>query len=318
MTSSNKARAAETYAALNKLENGGSVRGTVRILVSDPLGNEVGVLNLFDGYQFGGGIDGDSFLNKSLEGAKVIFSRLAAGNVDYRIAKIAFGNAGHSSTNPKQASEVLETETSLTSLLAIIDSINAGVSSDYFTRLEDGVKKRLVYIEKDILEENISYGEDGNQFVVRVPINYDDFNRRVSEDQLDDTQRYEDSLVRYKYIDNGTLYAVGNVNTITDSSDPNYGEPEDGYDFTEVQVIDDDGTTRYHFKNGYDENGDINTTSGGIRPQEISEIALLTDIIGEGTAEPQKLAASKMTSGLLSFPEGFQFTYEWTLTWNFQ
>jgi hypothetical protein len=167
----------------------------------------------------------------------------------------------------------------------------------------------MVYIEKDILPENITYGEEGNQFIVRVPISYDEFNLRIGTDQSDVLSKYDDSIVEYKYVKDGTVYHVGNINEAD-------GSPV--YDITEVNMTDDgNGNNRFLFKNGVNPDGTINTAEGGIRPQEISEILLTTDIIDDGVNPPKKLGASRMTSGLLSFPEGFQFTYEWTLTWNF-
>jgi hypothetical protein len=302
-------KAAETYNVINSFGNNVAVRGTVKIYVHDKDGNDVGVMDLFDGVQIGRGIDGDSFLNKSLNTAKEIFSKLAAGNVDYKIAKIAFGNAGHNSTNPKVAVDPLAEDTTLQSLVAIMDSLDNTAESTWFLRDENGANHRMVYIEKDILPENISYGEDGNQFIVRVPISYDEFNLREGTDQEDVLAKYVDSLIEYKFIKNGTVYHVGNINEAD-------GSPV--YDITEVNMTDDgNGNNRFLFKNGLNPDGSINTSEGGFRPQEISEILLTTDIIDDGVNPPKKLGASRMTSGLLSFPEGFQFTYEWTLTWNF-
>lgn len=304
-----KARAAETYAALNKIEDGGALKGTVKIFVSDAEGNEVGVMDLFEGYQIGRGVDGDSFLNKSLNTAKEIFSKLAAGKTEYKIAKIAFGNAGHSTTNPKVAVDPTEADETLESLNVISSSLDDANDNVWFLRDENGVNHRMVYIEKDILESNISYGAEGNQFIVRVPISYNEFNMHTGADPLDELQKFEESLIDYKFIKNGTVVHVGDINEAD-------GSPV--YDVTEITISDDgSGNNVYKFKNGVAPDGSINTTEGGIRPQEISEILLTTDVIDDGVNPPKKLAASRMTSGLLSFPEGFQFTYEWTLTWNF-
>jgi len=308
MISRNKA--AETYAALNRISDGAALKGTVKIHVSDKDGNSVGIMDLFEGYQIGGGVEEDSFLNKSLNTAKEIFSKLAAGNVDYKIAKIAFGNAGHSISNPKVAVPATEDDTTLQSLIAIKTSLENTDSNVWFLRDENGVNHRMVYIEKDILPEHISYGENGNQFIVRVPISYDEFNMHQGADPTDELQPYVLDLISYKYIKDGVEYLVGDV-------DPATGDATNGADFTEVKIGDDgSGNVTYRFRNGYAPDGSIDVTDGGIRPQEISEILLTTDVITDGSVK-KKLAASRMTSGLLSFPEGFQFTYEWTLTWNF-
>lgn len=302
------AKASETYNTFSKAGDSLSVKGTVKIHVSDMNGKEVSVIDLYDGVQIGGGVYEDSFLNQSLNTAKTIFSRLASGDIDYKIGKIAFGNAGHNFDNTKQAGAVSADDTELNA--AALIRANLG-TSDEFTYMHGGSTYRLVYIEKDILPEHITFGENGNQFIVRVPISFDDFNKRVNGDNYNLDDPYDTSLLHYKLIaDDGSLIYFGNSDADgnVDSSD---GE-------THTEVFTNSGTTNYTFKNGLDANGNVDATNGGIRPQELSEILLLTDIIGNGTTEPyKKLAASRMTSGLLSFPEGFQFTYEWTLTWNF-
>ena len=82
-------QAAETQIALNSIKDSGALRGEVKIKVHDKYGNDVGILDMYEGYEIGSGIENDSFLNQSLDTAKVIFSKLAAGNIDYKIAKIA-------------------------------------------------------------------------------------------------------------------------------------------------------------------------------------------------------------------------------------
>ena len=303
-------KAKEVSANLNALSEGATLKGTVKIFVTDREGNDVGIMDLYSDVQIGRGMDEDSFLNKSLDTAKIIFSKLAAGKSEYKIARIAFGNAGHNFVSPKIAVDPSEADVELNALSHIRDSIEAGVSSDYFTYSANGTKYRMAYIEKEIVEaQHIRYGEDGNQFIVRVPISYDEFNYRIGGDS-DMATNFDPSLISYDYIDtNGDLVKMGECDST--------GTPVGGATFTEVHAT--TGTpVNFLFKNGLDSNGDVDT-NGGTRPQEISEILLLADVIGDGTPgnEYKKYAASRMTSGLLSFPEGFQFTYEWTLTWNF-
>ncbi len=303
MVSRNKA--SEVYTALNTVTEKGGLHGEVKILVSDENGKEVGILDLYDGYQIGGGIVGDSFLNQSLNTAKKIFSRLAAGKSEYKVAKIAFGNAGHSYTNPKIAVDALAEDVELNSAALIRASLSAGNPFVYNT---GAVDYRLVYIEKDIDEPtHITYGENGDQFIVRVPISYDDFNYRVGGAEGLEVD-YDDDLVTYSLVDQaGDIIRFGGAETNGDAT----------LEQTEILVTDAAGTPNYSFKNGIDSNGDVEIGGiTGVRPQEISEILLSTDVIG-AAAPYEKLATSRMTSGLLSFPQGFQFTYEWTLTWNF-
>jgi len=95
---------AEKHDATIKNKQQLRLKGKVNIYVHQPDGETVGVLKLFDGYQIGGGIDVDgAFLNTSLNTAKEVFSRALIGDSRYKIAKIAFGNAGHSIDNPKLA-----------------------------------------------------------------------------------------------------------------------------------------------------------------------------------------------------------------------
>jgi hypothetical protein len=307
-----RSKASEAYNVLNRIGDNCALKGTVKIHVSDEKGNPVGIMDLYEGVQIGRGVEGDSFLNLSLDSAKEIFSRLAAGDSSFKIAKIAFGNAGHSSTDSRIAVPPVESDTSLESLNSIMTSLDA-TDSEWFTRLEDGVAKRLVYIEKDIIADHISYGEEGNQFIVRVPISYEEFNYHDdAADRENQLAPFEGSRITYQYVKDGVINTVGNI-------DPTTLDKLPGVDHTEVfTYTDGDGNTVFTMRNGLAPDGTIDTTNGGVRPQEISEILLTTDIVGDGTTEPyRKLAASRMTSGLLAFPQGFQFTYEWTLTWNF-
>ncbi len=300
-------KAAEAYNVLNKLDDSASLKGTVKIFIHDKEGNDVGVMDLYEGFEIGGGEYNDSFLNQSLNTAKKMFSRLAAGDVDYKIGKIAFGNAGHKFSNTKKAGEVSEEDVELRA--AELIRTNLTNPGEEYTYTFEGNTFRLVYIEKTIGDEHVTFGEDNDQFIVRVPVSFDEFNMRVDDPEATTDSPYTDALIEYDLIDDGgALIKMGNADS-------------DGVVVagkTHTEVLADTGTTTFLFKNGLDGNGEV-SAAGGYRPQEISEILLLTNIIGNGTTEPyQKLAASRMTSGLLSFPEGFQFTYEWTLTWNFQ
>ncbi len=300
----NQNTAAEVYTALSTVKDKGGLRGEVRIFVQNEKGESVGVLDLFDGYQIGEGIGCDPFLNQSLDTAKKIFSNLAAGKAGYKVAKIAFGNAGHNFAAPKTAISPTVADVELHAATLIRASLIAG---NPFVYNESGTDHRLVFIEKDIDEAtHITYGENGDQFIVRVPISYDDFNLRDGGAETNETG-YDDSLISYSLVDpSGDRIQFGEANVAGDAV----------LDQTEVLVGDNAGTPTYDFKNGLDVNGDVDLVNGGYRPQEISEILLSTDVIG-AAAPYEKLATSRMTSGLLSFPEGFQFTYEWVLTWNF-
>ncbi len=298
--------AAEKYEILNNMRDGMSLKGTVKILVQDKEGRSVDVLDMYDGFEIGGGSFDDEFLNQSLDTAKKIFSKLAAGDVNYKIGRIAFGNAGHNFTNTKQAGATDAADIELNAAALIRTALG---TADEFTYEDNGNTFRLVYIEKAIGAEHITFGENDNQFIVRVPISFDEFNSRIGDPGASTDALYVDDLISYDLVDDdGSLIQMGNAD-----SD---GNATGGA--THTEVLAENGTSTFLFKNGLDGAGLV-TTAGGYRPQEISEILLLTDIIGAGTPESpyEKLAASRMTSGLLSFPEGFQFTYEWTLTWNF-
>jgi hypothetical protein len=253
-------------------------------------------------------------VNQTLNTAKVIFSRLAGGDSNYKVAKIAFGNAGHNFDNPKQAIDAQETDEELTASNLIKLSLNETTDKHFLythTNSDSSTSTyRMVYVEKEILPEHITYGADGNQFIVRVPISYDEFNMRVGGAE-DSSVMYDEDLISYDLV-NGTTGALMQFRGVDNSG------AETG-DFTEVYSWDDNGTRRYLFKNGINASGVIDTANGGDRPQEISEILLCADITGDGTVDApyKKLATSRMTSGLLSFPEGFTFTYEWTLSWDF-
>ncbi len=304
-----KGQAAETYSILNSEDAKAGLTGRVRLLIHDKEGNTVGAQELYSGFD----VD-DEMMNQSLETAKVIFSRLAGGDANYKIAKIAFGNAGHNFDNSKQAVPAVSTDEELRAATLIKTSMNETADSHFLythTNLDASTTTyRMVYIEKEILPENITYGANGDQFIVRVPIGYEEFNYRVGG-ATDSSVMYDDPLISYRLVNDttGALMDFAGV----DSSGIETG------DFTEVFSWDDNGTRRYSFRNGINSSGVIDTANGGDRPQEISEILLCADITGDGTVENpyKKLATSRMTSGLLSFPEGFTFTYEWTLSWNF-
>lgn len=300
-------QAAEVYSVLNSEKSQAGLVGTVKLYVHDTSGNTVGVQELYNGIDVN-----DEMVNQSLNTAKKIFSRLAAGDASYKIAKIAFGNAGHNFDNSKQAVPAVETDEELRSSTLIKASLNETSDKHFlYTHTNQDTSTttyRMVYIEKDILAENITYGANGDQFIVRVPIGYDEFNMRVGGATTLDTA-YEEDLISYKLINDndGTVMTFAGVD----------GNGDPTGDFTEVHY--DSGTGYYTFLNGINDSGVIDNTNGGIRPQEISEILLCADITGSGTVDDpkEKLATSRMTSGLLAFPEGFTFTYEWTLSWNF-
>jgi len=299
-------KAAEAYAALNSDGIKAGLVGTVNLVIHNESGEAVGVQELYHGTD----VD-DMMLNQSLDTAKIIFSKLAAGMVDHKIAKIAFGNAGHNFLNPKQAVDAVATDIGLKSAEHIVTSLDSVAVTDHYLYTDtNAVTHRMVYVEKDILPEHITYGAMGNQFVVRVPISYDEFNMRVGGATTTDVG-YDTSLISYTMVNpnDGTLIRFGDVDAA--------GAPL--LEASEVYSWDDAGTTRYAFLNGINGSGVIDTVNGGDRPQEISEILLCADITGDGTVEApyQKLASSRMTSGLLAFPEGFTFTYEWSLSWNF-
>lgn len=304
-----KAQANETYSILNSEGIQGGLTGQVKLIIHDELGNTVGVQDLYNGIE----VDED-MMNQSLDTAKIIFSRLAGGDISYKVAKIAFGNAGHNFDNPKQAVAALSTDEELSASMKIKASLNETADKHFLythTNLDGSTTTyRMVYIEKDILAENITYGANGNQFIVRVPISYDEFNGRVG-DATGTEVMYKPETVGYRLINTTT----GDLMTFegVDAS----GVPTG--DFSEVYSWDDNGTRRYTFMNGINSSGVIDTVNGGYRPQEISEILLCADITGDGSVDDpyKKYATSRMTSGLLSFPEGFTFTYEWTLSWNF-
>lgn len=304
-----KGKAVETYSALNSLNSNAGLKGTVRLHVYNEKGDAVGVHDIYEGYD----VD-DVMFNTTLNTAKTILSRVAGGDVNYKIAKIAFGNAGHNFSNPKQAVDAVPTDIGLKSAEYIKASLESGDATTHFLYTDSVTTDtyRMVYIEKDILPEHISYGTNGDQFVVRVPISFNEFNHRTGDATTTDVN-YDDPGISYKLINSndGTVMQFGNTNTD--------GTPVSPSTQTEVHTWDDSGTQRYTFKNGLNGSGVIDTTDGGTRPQEISEILLCADITGDGSANDpyKKLGTSRMTSGLLQFPENFTFTFEWTLTWNF-
>ena len=301
-------KASEAAAFLNTEKGRSSVKGRVRLRVFNGNGEEVDVGDLFS-EEFTG--DGGMIMNQTLDTAKEVFSKVAAGMSDYKIAKIAFGNAGHNFANQKQAVPATSADDELLSIKHIKTSLNDADTTKHFIYQDaGGTNHRMVYIEKDITSEHISFGENGNQLIIQVPISFNDFNSRDGGASTNDVP-FVDPLLAYKTIDpaDNTIMEFGNVGT-------------DGVsvkEFTEVHTWDDNGTRRYTFKNGVSSSGAINTTDGGDRPQELSEILLSTDIVGAGTTESpyKKIATSRMTSGLLIFPESFNFSYEWILSWNF-
>ncbi len=304
-----KGQAAETYSILSSEGVKAGLEGKVRLLIHDECGNTVGAQELYSGIDIN-----DIMLNQSLDTAKVIFSRLAGGDVAYKIAKISFGNAGHDFDNSKVAVDATSADEELISATRIRASLDEASDHHFlYTHTNPDTSTttyRMVYVEKDILAEHITYGTSGNQFIVRVPISYDDFNVRVGDAETTDIL-YKDETISYNLINpnDDTIMDFDNV----DGSGVPVGT------FTEVYSWDDAGTQRFLFKNGLDGSGNIDTVNGGTRPQEISEILLCAAITGAGIVEDpyQKLATSRMTSGLLAFPSGFTFTYEWTLSWNF-
>ena len=302
-----KGQAAETYAMLDAEGIRAGLVGTVNLIIHNEMGETVGVQELYAGSDAD-----DMMLNQSLDTAKVIFSKLAAGMTSYKIAKIAFGNAGHNFDNSKQAIAAVSTDKGLHAADHIVTSLNSADPADHYIYNPSGTSYRMVYVEKDILAEHITYGASGNQFVVRVPISYDEFNYRDGGAVTTDVG-FQDDLISYTLVDpaDDSKMIFGDTDT--------GGAPVAPATHTEVNTWDDAGTPRYNFMNGLDGAGAIDTVNGGTRPQEISEILLCAEITGAGTAEDpyMKLATSRMTSGLLAFPEGFTFTYEWTLSWNF-
>jgi hypothetical protein len=302
-----KGQAQDMCRILNNERNYGGLKGEVRLIVKDQNGEVVDIQSLYKGVS----VD-DLMVNQSLDTAKIIFSKLAAGLVEYKIAKIAFGNAGHNFDDPRFAIDPVSTDTELKSAYYIKQSLNDSDDTKHFIYTDDNnVSHRMVYVEKDIQPEHISFGENGNQFIVTVPMAYDDFNYREGGANDDTAVRYVDDLISYDIINDvdGSLIQIRNV-------DAN-GVPE-GTD-SEIYSWDDNGTRRYLFKNGLDSNGNIDTVNGGYRPQEVSEILLLANIPGTGTADDpyQKLATSRITTGLLTYPAGFSFSFQWTLSWNF-
>jgi len=294
--------------ALNSEKIKAGLTGEVMLTVRDDMGRIVDVKELYRGVS----VD-DHMVNQTLNTAKIVFSRLAAGMMDYKIAKIAFGNAGHNFDDPRFPVDPVATDVELRASQYIRESLNDADDAKHFLYTDNGgISHRMSYIEKDIVaSEHITFGENGNQCIITVPISYDDFNQRIGGANDDTSVRYEDDLISYDMINDadGSLIQIRNV-------DAN-GVPE-GTD-SEIYSWDDSGTRRYLFKNGLDANGNIDTTNGGYRPQEVSEILLSTDIIGSGTTDDpyQKLATSRITTGLLTYPAGFSFSFQWILTWDF-
>lgn len=301
-----KTQALDAIEAVTMASQSNGLRGSVELSVFDGNGNKVDIGDMFAEEW---GPENTIRSNQTLEMSKVVFSRLAAGDNNYAIAKIGFGNAGHNFANNKFAVAPTSADEELQSLKHIRNSLNNADTTKHFL-YEDGsaIYHRMVAIEKDILPEHISFGENGNQLIINVPISYEDFNLRTGGANTTDIP-FESPLLEYTTINSvdGTLMEFGNVNTA--------GVSVKG--FTEVKAANDNGTMRYTFKNGLTTAGAIDIANGGQRPQELSEIVLSTAIVGTGTpADPYaKHATSRITSGLLSFPESFSFVYRWTLSW---
>jgi len=303
-----KAKAKATGDFLSTEKGRSSVKGRVTLRVFNEKNEEVDIGDVFS-KEFTG--EDGIIWNQTLETAKKVFSRLAAGKSSYKIGKIAFGNAGHNFDNPKQAIAATIADDELLSIKKIKLSLNEADTAKHFVYQDGGgTNHRMVYIEKTITDSHITFGPNDNQLIINVPISYDEFNAREGEATTNDVKFITD-LISYQTINpnDNSLMSFANVD--------NSGVAT--ADFTEVHSWDDNGTQRYTFKNGVTSSGAIDTTNGGMRPQELSEISLSTDIVGTGTAEDpyEKLATSRMTSGLLSFPESFNFVYSWTLSWDF-
>jgi len=290
---------------LNSSKTVSGMKGKVALKVYDPQGNLVDIVTMWKGYD----ID-DVMFNTSLETAKKIMAHVMAGDTNYKLAKVAFGNCGHNFDNPKQKVDPTVNDTELKAAELIKTSL-LDDSVDDFTYTYNDKKHRIVYIEKDITASNISFGPDGKEFTVEMPIAFNDFNLRNGTDQTDEKIPFVDNLVGYDLVmPDGTLAKMRNIDAD--------GNIIDGGNYTEVlKATDGEDNTIYRFKNGLDSTGAV-TADGGYRPQEISEILLCANITGSGTeSDPyEKLASSRITSGLLVFPEGFNFVYQWTLSWN--
>jgi len=303
-----KAKAQATGDFLTTEAGRSSVKGRVTLRVFNGNNEEVDIGNVFS-EEFTG--EDGMIWNQTLETAKKVFSRLAAGKSSYKIGKISFGNAGHDFNNPKKAVAATTADDELLSIKRIKASLNEADDAKHYIYQDDGgTNHRMVYIEKDITDEHITFGPNDNQLIINVPISYEEFNQREGDATTNDV-KFTTPLISYRTINpaDKSIMSFANVD--------NSGVAE--ADFTEVHSWDDNGTQRYTFKNGVTDSGAIDTTNGGIRPQELSEISLSTDIVGAGTeSDPhEKLATSRMTSGLLSFPESFRFVYSWTLSWDF-
>jgi len=291
---------------LNSSKVVGGMKGKVALKVYNQKGELVDIVNMWQGYD----VD-DIMFNTSLDTAKKIMAHVMAGDVNYKLARVAFGNCGHNFDNTKQKIDPTPADVELKALELIRKSLEDDNIDDYTYTYND-VEHRIAYIEKDITAANISFGPDGKEFVVEVPITFNDFNLRQGADQSDEKSLFVDSIAKYDLImSDGTLAKHRNID-----SDGNI--VDDG-NYTEIlKTTDSDDNTVYRFKNGLNSDGEVDTDNGGIRPQEVSEILLCANITGTGTAaDPyEKLASSRITSGLLVFPEGFNFVYQWTLSWN--
>jgi len=300
-----KSQAFELHQVIKKAQSVGGMKGTVELKIYDKNNDLIDIATLYKGYD----IDDINF-NQSLETAKKIMAHVMAGDTAYKLAKVAFGNCGHDFDNTKKKVDPTPKDIELKAAKLIKDSLSDNDTSDY-TYTHNDVKNRIVYLEKDITAANISFGPTGNTFTIEMPITYDDFNLRDGA-QDDEKNPFIDTNVSYDLImPDEKLGLFRNVDDNGDIKDP-------GNQTEVVQKQDDDDNDIYRFVNGLNSDGEVDTDNGGIRPQEISEILLCANITGEGTeGNPyEKLASSRITSGLLQFPEGFNFVFSWTLSWN--
>jgi len=298
-------QAMEFHNIVQKAQSVGGMKGVVELKIHDKKGNLVDIQKLYEGYD----ID-DRMFNLSLETAKKIMAHVMAGNMNYKLAKVAFGNCGHDFDNTKKKVDPVITDVELKAAELIKKSLNDNDIDD-FTYTHADVKHRIVYIEKNITTANINFGPDGNTFTVEMPISYDDYNLRDGA-QDDEKNPFIDANVSYDYVmSDNTLGLFRNIDDDGNIKDP-------GTNTEVVQKQDNDDNDVYRFINGLDSDGKVDVDNGGTRPQEVSEILLCANIVGSGgDNDPyEKLASSRVTSGLLVFPEGFNFTYSWTLSWN--
>lgn len=315
MISSGKAN--DLLKNINKNGGAGCLEGSVKLLVKDAEGNDVGAHTIAN---WSGGDDGEVD-NQTLDTAKIIFSKLAAGLTDFKIAKIMFGNAGHDFTNSKFAVEATSSDVELNAISHIRTSLSAA-STEHFTYTDTGSNvHRMAVLEKDIDSSHITFGENGNQFIVSVPVSFDEFNFREGADHDNTEALFSDDTTAYDFLDAAnSIVSVRNIDAagaiVSNPTKPLDDTGTLAGTHTEVDYNTDGANPLYRFKNGVDLDGNVVVGGTGARPQEISEI-LLSASITEEDGIRNKYASSRMTSGLLVFPSGFTFTYQWSLTWTF-